>query len=168
MGVRVGLFPYSVMPYSSFVTPLNQWWLLYNKGMATLEKRFESAWKKLSTARKYTPDKAIEAAPLIAGVYCIWRGKKLVYAGETALLKRRMKNLQDTRNHTFRRKVGYQQFHLQPITASEKFSKQIEIKLTSFFRKNYKISFLKVPLGRKELEEYIITNKLLKKHGAKK
>lgn len=135
--------------------------------MPTLKDRFETAWGMLRMAKKYFLEEAIKSAPLEAGVYCIWKNKELAYVGESRRLRRRMKNLQDTRNHTFRRRVGYEQFGLQPITASEKFTKENEVKLTSFFRQNYKVSFIEVPLGRKELEEYIIENKLLKKHGAK-
>jgi len=49
-------------------------------------------------------------APADPGIYCIFHGDKLLYAGETGNIRKRMKDLRRTMNHSFRRSLGKQLF----------------------------------------------------------
>lgn len=79
--------------------------------------------------------------------------------GETGLLRSRMKDLLDTRNHVLRRKIGNTKFiklpGFQKATSSKNFNPGIEDKLNKWIESNLEISTLAVDLGRKELEEFI-------------
>jgi hypothetical protein len=94
------------------------------------------------------------------GVYCIFEGNELIYAGETGSLKGRMRDLLDTRNHTFRREVGKTKFgtHSAYRLASSKvkFPDEIEQLLTDFMLKHLRVKVTPVGLGRKEIEEKLI------------
>jgi len=94
------------------------------------------------------------------GVYCIYLGNELVYAGETGSLKGRMRDLLDTRNHTFRRQFGSVQFgthhSYQAASSRTKFPDEIEVLLTDFMLKQLKVKAVPVTLGRKEIEERLI------------
>ncbi|MEQ6390820.1 GIY-YIG nuclease family protein [Bacillaceae bacterium S4-13-58] len=99
-------------------------------------------------------------APSLSGVYLIWHDKTLVYVGETSNIKKRMRDIQDTRNHTLRRKVGRMHFSneqgfLSPIS-SKKFTPEIEDKITHYMKKNFKITYIPLMIGRKEIEEYFL------------
>lgn len=98
--------------------------------------------------------------PTKAGVYAIFDGKTLIYVGETGSLRGRMKDLRDTRNHTFRRQIGAAMFSdrsgYRPATSKTKFPEAIEEALNTYIKKNLSVKLLPVLLGRKEIEEYLI------------
>lgn len=127
----------------------------------------EGYWDKLSHAPRHSPKEAATIAPLGAGVYCIWCDGQLDYAGETRSLIRRMRNLNDTRNHTFRRKVGHKILNFPKVTASQTFSPEHELELNEYMAKHYLVTFIEVPFGRKEVEDFIWKNVLKRTHGAK-
>lgn len=86
--------------------------------------------------------------PLNAGVYGIWEISTgmLIYVGQTSSLHLRMGDISRSVNHTFRRKAAkkYGLTKLSDKSLSKRLSKLVEI------------SFLKVELGRAELEEFMI------------
>ena len=86
--------------------------------------------------------------PNYPGVYMIWRKSGTpIYIGETSNLKDRFKDLHQTAHHTFRR-------HLKKkIKACKKLPGK---ELSNYISNNYRISYMKVNLGRSELEEYLI------------
>ncbi|MBU0905237.1 MAG: GIY-YIG nuclease family protein [Firmicutes bacterium] len=49
-------------------------------------------------------------APDHAGVYFVWEDDTVIYVGESANIQKRMSDLQRTRNHTLRRKIGKELF----------------------------------------------------------
>ena len=110
---------------------------------------------KISLKRKWT-----SIFPSCAGIYIVFEKGKLVYVGETGNLKDRMKDLGRTVNHTLRRAVGNEKFCYikgwEKATSKRRFNDKIEKLITGYFRKNMEVSFLAIPLGRKELEEWII------------
>jgi hypothetical protein len=105
----------------------------------------------------------LEQFPSNPGVYCIFEGKALIYAGETGSLKGRMRDLLDTRNHTFRREIGKAKFgarlDYRPASSKVKVPDEIERLLTDFMLRQLKVKAAPVVLGRKELEERLIDEK---------
>lgn len=93
--------------------------------------------------------------PKEAGVYGIFYKNKLVYVGESANLKERMKEVKRTYNHSFRRKLGK---HLDPnaVVIKGKFSEELENLLNEEYKKNLSFTFKKVNFGRIEIESYLM------------
>jgi hypothetical protein len=89
------------------------------------------------------------------GVYAIFRNEELLWVGETGNIRKRMSDLSRTLNHSFRRILG-NKIYGEMATSRKKFSDDVEQKLDDYFRKNLKVSFLVVTMGRLELEEMII------------
>ncbi len=117
---------------------------------------------QLITADQFSIDKQkswLKVIPPHAGVYLIWFENDMCYVGETGNLKKRMKDLMKTYNHTFRRKLGEKYFSNHPsfykATSKKKFSDEIESQLNDLMQTKCKISFLATSLGRKELEELV-------------
>lgn len=113
-------------------------------------------WQKITLSRTWTA-----TVPNEAGVYAIKDGAHLVYIGETGNLQGRMKDLLDSRHHTLRRTIGHKLFAdmegYSPATTKKKFPPHIEKRVDEHIHKNLSVAFLKVSLGRKELEELIET-----------
>ena len=97
----------------------------------------------------------------IAGVYVLKEksNDKVVYVGETGNLRERMKELFDSRHHTIRRNIGEKKFSkekgFEKATTKKKFPEHIECLVKQYIEEELLIAILKVPLGRKELEESI-------------
>ncbi|SER39013.1 GIY-YIG nuclease family protein [Neolewinella agarilytica] len=95
-----------------------------------------------------------------AGVYAIREEGKLCYVGETGSIRKRMKDLLDTRNHSLRRTIGNKRFSDKEGyvvgTASKKFPDKFEEKLNRIFEDNFEVSAIVVKIGRKELEERLV------------
>jgi len=95
-----------------------------------------------------------------AGVYAIREEGKICYIGETGSIRKRMKDLLDTRNHSLRRTVGNKRFMdeegYEAGTASKKFPSKFEEELNRIFEDNFEVSAIVVKVGRKELEERIV------------
>jgi len=95
-------------------------------------------------------------------VYILFDKRKncLVYVGETASLRRRMRNLLQTSNHCIRRTIGKQKFSnvngYKLAPRGKAFPLHIEKKINNYIEKHLKLSFLYVEIGRKELEELIV------------
>lgn len=111
-------------------------------------------WKKISKLNQW-----LNNVPKDAGVYLLRNKRNIIYVGETGNLKKRIKDLSETRNHSFRRTIGKKLFaHLscyKDASSSKKFPQEIEIKLNEYIQGNIEVSYLDVNLGRKELEEFI-------------
>jgi len=88
--------------------------------------------------------------PSLGGVYAIWSKSsgEPVYVGETCHLSHRFSDLTRTVNHTFRRKMARQYRMVRSTDAM----------LSKRLSKDFKISFLVIDFGRKELEEFLILN----------
>jgi hypothetical protein len=85
--------------------------------------------------------------PASAGVYALWHVSSgaMIYVGETASLRHRMRDLGRSVNHTCRRKLA----------VAHKLVDATETQLSAMIEANYVLSFLPVSLGRIELEEYL-------------
>ena len=112
------------------------------------------SWQKIQLSREWT-----KQFPKAAGVYLIRENGVVCYVGETGLLRSRMRDLLETRNHVLRRKIGYTKYSnttgYQKATSSKKFNPEVEEKINRWIQSHLEISTLVVGLGRKELEEYI-------------
>ncbi|MBL7782019.1 MAG: hypothetical protein LCH81_15225 [Bacteroidetes bacterium] len=95
-----------------------------------------------------------------AGVYAVKEEGIICYVGETGNIKKRMRDLLDTRNHSLRRTIGGSRFAGQEgyemATPSRKFPAQFEEELNRLFEDNFEVSAIEVPIGRKELEERLV------------
>ena len=81
------------------------------------------------------------------GVYALWElsADAMVYVGETASLRHRMRDIRRSVNHTCRRKLA----------AKHAILGVTEAQLSPAIGSLYVLSFLPVALGRLELEEYL-------------
>lgn len=93
--------------------------------------------------------------PASPGVYIMRTEKEYLYIGETADIRARMKDLQDTRNHSLRRSIGKKLTGIV-TTASKKFESPIENSINDWLQANARVTFLQTFLARKELEEWLI------------
>jgi hypothetical protein len=84
--------------------------------------------------------------PQDAGVYVVWKDESPIYVGETSSLRSRMRDLTRFENHTFAR-LTCKQFS---IATADKAG------LVDILSKTYTLSFILVPFGRKEVEEFLI------------
>lgn len=93
--------------------------------------------------------------PNKAGVYAIFDKGKLVYVGETANLKERMKEVKRTYNHSFRRKLG--KFIVEGAKVVKgKFEETLELNLNEYYIDSIEFSFKELSFGRLEVESYLI------------
>ena len=90
-----------------------------------------------------------------AGVYMLFDKEKVIYIGESANLKERMKEIKRTINHTFRRKLGKHLFKNAQLEKG-KFNPEIEDVLNSYFLENISVSAIEVLFGRTEIESNLI------------
>lgn len=104
------------------------------------------------------------SAPVGAGVYAIRQTNTntLIYVGETGSIKARMDDLKDSRRHSLRRSLGKKLFFERQdfvdATTSNKFPPEIENLLNAHITAELQVAWIEVPLGRKELEEFIVTS----------
>lgn len=98
------------------------------------------------------------------GLYVIWQGEKPIYVGESRDVKKRLKDMQNTLNHTLRRKIG-EELSGEKATSKKKFSQNTEKKLNNHFRKNLKYSYKQINFGRVEIQDELV--KHLTKKGYK-
>jgi len=108
----------------------------------------------------YLTNEWVKQAPIEAGIYVVFKNKKIVYVGETGSIQGRMNDLRRTVNHTLRRSIGAKKFAkvkgFQKATSKKKFSPRIE-KLVEKYIRGLDISVLPIAFGRKEMEEYLIS-----------
>lgn len=110
--------------------------------------------RKILMTREWT-----KLAPETAGVYVIIENKKIVYVGETGNLRGRMTDLLDSRHHTVRQTIGKKHYSkvkgFKPASSKKKFPPHVENLVNDHICKRCYMSYLEVPIGRKELEEFI-------------
>jgi hypothetical protein len=121
-------------------------------------KIVESCEQELNTNEKikFSFDKKwSDNFPKKAGVYAIFYKNKLVYIGESANLKERMKEVKRTYNHSFRRKLGR---YLNPDATiiKGKFPNDLEEILNEHYKEYLMFSFKEVNFGRIEIENYLM------------
>lgn len=93
--------------------------------------------------------------PSKAGIYAIFDEDKLVYIGETANLKERMKEVKRTYNHSFRRKLGKYLIEDSKVVKG-KFEETLELKLNDYYMNRIQFTYKELNFGRLEVESYII------------
>jgi len=94
--------------------------------------------------------------PSEAGIYTIFDKDKLIYVGETANLKERMKEVKRTYNHSFRKKLGRKLNPELTKNPKGKFSDKIELELDNYFEENISFTFKELNFGRLEVESNLI------------
>jgi hypothetical protein len=117
----------------------------------------ENNWQKVIMTREWTSQ-----IPSTAGVYILKENQKIVYVGETGNLRGRMNDLLDTRHHSVRRTIGQKLFSTiegyGKATTKVKFPSHIEELLNKHICANLSLAYVRVELGRKELEELIVSS----------
>ena len=113
-----------------------------------IQTRLKEYESKVSRADRQTPLSKgwKDKFPEEGGIYVIWENELPVYVGETSGLKSRMGDLSRPINHPFPKKVTL-------ILSLQKVPIEILRKKIS---ESYKLSYLVVPFGRAEIEEYLI------------
>lgn len=92
--------------------------------------------------------------PSKAGIYAIFDEDKLVYVGETANLKERMKEVKRTYNHSFRKKLGRFLIEGAKVTKG-KFEETLELKLNDYYVDRVKFTYKELNFGRLEVESHL-------------
>lgn len=89
-----------------------------------------------------------ENIPELGGVYVIWDSSTgdPVYVGETCHLNHRLGDLKQKTRHTFRRKIA-KILNLEDLS---------NLDLSKKISERYELSYLRIPFGRKEVEEFIV------------
>jgi len=122
--------------------------LIYSKAETCL---FDGNRIKFEFDRKWSSN-----FPKKSGVYAIYEGIDLLYIGETANLKERMKEVKRTYNHSFRKKLGKYRFGGVEIVKG-KYSDTIENQMNDFYREKLYMSYIEVNFGRIEIESFLIS-----------
>ncbi|TBX69623.1 hypothetical protein EZL74_07025 [Flavobacterium silvisoli] len=93
-----------------------------------------------------------------AGVYCFFVDNKLKYIGESGCLKKRINDLLNTKNHTFRRSLGELYFSSNELytkaSSTSSYHSDIEKLLEEKMKKHLSFSHMAMKIGRKEFEEW--------------
>lgn len=115
------------------------------------EKELLDAKKiKFSFHRKWSSN-----FPSEAGIYAVFDKNKLVYIGETANIKERMKEVKRTYNHSFRKKLGRHLVKDAKIVKG-KFDEALETKLNDYYLEHISIACKALNFGRLEVESHLI------------
>ena len=88
------------------------------------------------------------------GIYAIYDKGALIYIGESADVKERMKEVKRTINHSFRKKLGVRLFNGK--IERGKFDSSIEAALDQYYLDNLSFSSLPLFYGRIEVEAILI------------
>lgn len=93
-----------------------------------------------------------------AGVYCFFIDDELKYIGESGCIKKRINDLLNTKNHTFRRSLGELYFSSNKLytkaSSTSSYHQDIEILLGEKMNTHISFSFIPMKIGRKEFEEW--------------
>lgn len=90
-----------------------------------------------------------------AGIYAIYDIDKLVYVGETANLKERMKEVKRTYNYSFRRKLG--KFLVEgSMIVKSKTGEKLELRLNDYYLERINLRNKEINFERLEVESYLI------------
>lgn len=84
--------------------------------------------------------------PAEAGVYVIWDGATPIYVGESSSLALRMADIRRPVNHPFPKE----------ICAEHGMGEDGLVALSRFMSSRYTVSCLRIPFGRREVEEYLV------------
>lgn len=126
---------------------INQFFTQFEKELLNAEKitfNFKRTWSS-----QFEKD---------AGIYAIFDKDTLIYIGQTANIKERMKEVKRTYNHSFRRKLGRKLNPELTKNPKGKFSDKIEQELDKYFLKNISFRYKVLNFGRLEVEDYLIHN----------
>lgn len=93
--------------------------------------------------------------PAKAEIYAIFDKEELIYIGETANLKERMKEVKRTYNHSFNRKLG-RHLNKGAMIRNGKFDTIIELGLNNYLQSNISFSYIELNFGRLEVESQLI------------
>ncbi len=96
-----------------------------------------------------------ENFPNEPGIYAVFDKEKTIYFGETGNIRKRMRDLRRTVNHSLRRTLGFELFG-EKATTKIKFSDRVEIKLNEYFEKNISVACVVQKFGRLEIEEFLV------------
>ena len=118
-----------------------------NEATCAYLSRLERCLRRAPRKRPFTSDTWAAEVPSAPGVYALWRQDSgaLVHVGETANLRKRMRDLGRSVNHTARRKIAAR-LGLDAVSEQER---------SRAMRDVFCVSYLPVELGRAELEEYL-------------
>ena len=104
----------------------------------------------------------LDSAPSGPGIYFVLHKDQIVYVGESANIKKRMKDLRNTYNHTLRRKLGKALFenheHYTVSSSFKKYHPVLEEEITNYASKELKVAYFELKIGRKEIEHAFLTN----------
>jgi hypothetical protein len=93
-----------------------------------------------------------------AGVYCFFINDEVRYIGESGCLKKRINDLLNTKNHTFRRSLGSLYFSTHELytkaSSIASYHEDIEASLSEKMNTHLSYSFRPMKIGRKEFEEW--------------
>jgi len=117
-----------------------------NTPLRDILERYESDLRGAARRILMSAPAWAEDVPLEAGVYAVWEGDVPIYVGETSCLKARMSDIGRPVNHSFARKLC-KALLLSPTSLDE---------LAAAMRKSYLLSFVAIPFGRAEVEEYLV------------
>ncbi len=99
-----------------------------------------------------------QCSEINAGVYCIFIDNKIRYIGESGCIQKRINDLLNTKNHSFRRSFGELYFSSNPlykkVSSSLSYHSDIEALLSVKMNKDLSYSFFPMKIGRKEFEEW--------------
>jgi hypothetical protein len=110
---------------------------------------FASARIRFTRHRKWSDN-----FPESPGIYAIYDNTTLLYVGESANIKERMKEVKRTVNHAFRKKLGRHLYN--GIIVNGKFSDEIESNLNEYYLSNLSFVFRPLIFGRLEVETHLI------------
>lgn len=92
-----------------------------------------------------------------AGVYTVFKDDKPIYIGETANLRKRMRELNKTYNHPLKKKLGFE-LDTKAKLETSKFGEATEKMLEEYYINHISVSQVVVTLGRSEIEAGIINS----------
>lgn len=120
-------------------------------------KEFKNELEKSGTKLKVNfNEKWTEEIPEAPGVYLLIDSEKVVlYVGESANLKSRLKELKLTYKHPARRKIGEIYCKLLKIDGKNRFSEECEKMLNEFFKQNITVKYMELSIGRLDVEDYL-------------
>ncbi|GEM_PF-3335678 len=94
------------------------------------------------------------------GVYLVFEDQKLAYVGESADIQERLAELGSIHNHPLPRHIVERHYRglwrRRRTMDPGKFRTAVRTKAHAWMQKHMKVAYLELPLGRAELEDYIV------------
>lgn len=125
---------------------------------AEIKKFVDSFEMELLASTRYKIDfntRWFDTVSKSAGIYAIFDKDEVIYIGETANLRERMKELRRTYNHSFRKKLG-KKLQEEAVIIKGKFPEELEISLHQYCNDNISVAVKELLFGRLEVESYLI------------